>query len=224
MLSPVCFLFRYLAQIQNDQWRCRSLASCLRRHKSQSARVNILRGTPSLPRWSQHNHVRSFIACFGLLFNMLYLPRYNVYERIKTLFRKKNNNKKIDFQSTFFPKRKRVLNSAHALRVLNKPAKKQKTAASETQIDCLLDSLLDSQVSIASSFLDSQGCAPASPATPEQNISLLGYAARPPPRAPSSPVGKCMTCTYIFLVRSFNLYLAVPHESACSIARTRYTS
>jgi len=91
-----------------------------------------------------------------------------VYSRVKTLLKKKEDNKKVDLDKTFFPRCKRVLNRTNLLRVLNKPVKKKKKAGSTKP----MDTVLDSQVSLPCSFFDSQGCAPASPPTPEQNLSL----------------------------------------------------
>ena len=113
---------------------------------------------------------------------MLYVRRYNVYERIKTVL-KKMTDPKLDLQKKFFPSRKRVLNST--LCVLNKPepAKKKKKKIAQKQKK--LDALLDSQVSVGS-FFNSQGCAPASPT---QNLSLVGCTPTSPPASPQSLVG-----------------------------------
>ena len=81
--------------------------------------------------------------------------RYNVYERVKTLLKKKKNNKKVDLEKTFFPRRKRVLNRTHALPVLNKPEKKKNKAGSEDTTT--VDDILNSQCSISTCFFDSQG-------------------------------------------------------------------
>ena len=92
--------------------------------------------------------------------------RYNVYKRVETLVKKMISKKKISLDATFLPKRKRVLNNKHTLRVLNKPLKRTKPAKQ-------VDALLDSQLSIGSCLFDSQASHNLSSPSLSSPVSLM---------------------------------------------------
>ena len=76
--------------------------------------------------------------------------RYNVYLRVGTLMRKLAK-KNVKLEATFLPKKKLVLNK-RVLPVLNKPVKRRRPK---------VDSVLDSQCSLSSIFVDSQARGPS---------------------------------------------------------------
>ena len=92
--------------------------------------------------------------------------RYNIYKRVTSLMEKIKNKKKVKLDSTFLPKRKRVLNKS-PLRVLNIPVTTTPVKKQRSQVDNVL---LDSQFSI-SSFWDSQGRGPSPPTSPSVPVS-----------------------------------------------------
>ena len=71
------------------------------------------------------------------------------------------NKKSIKLDSTFLPKRKRVLNK-RALPILNKPVMKRPK----------VDNVLDSQCSIGSCFVDSQARGPSSPVPVSDRVGM----------------------------------------------------
>ena len=156
-MQSFCFLF--LAgewPKKNFQSWYYSIETSVRCDGHWCAPINILHSCQCLWKGKNtHYHVIFcvFDFCFFSLrcFILSYAAcRYNIYLRVGTLM-KKVADKKVKLEATFLPKKKPVLNK-RVLPVLNKPVKRRRPK---------VDSVLDSQCSISSIFVDSQARGPS---------------------------------------------------------------
>jgi len=125
-----------------------------------------------------------FLVSFKNVYPFCLHQRYNIYLRVQTLMNKVRDNKKIQLEATFLPKRKRVLNK-RALSVLNTVAKKKKVASKPFH-DATHDDLLDSQCSLSSCFQDF---------SQSQTVSLSSPVVQQAEQQPSKCTIACYFCS-----------------------------